>query len=391
MSGGRMRAVVVDLLCDSPFYDAALVASLRQNGVEAELASPRFYLERDYLDPFPRSSWIVDLTVHLSHPRAVRLGTRAVELPVNLVRLCHAVKAGEYHVVHVEWIPLEHRQTAFMGLLRAACDRAGVPLVLTVHNVLPHDSPTASRAVIRRNLDLADLVIAHTDHVARQLQDLLAIQAPITIVPHGVMFADTELPGKERAMTEQGLEGDPVVLFAGLVRPYKGVDLLAEAWPAVRSAFPDAALVVAGSALGDEARSQLRSLAELPGVRVTNGYVPMAEMLNYYAASDLVVFPYRSISQSGALMTAVGLGRPCVVTPIPGFVEQTTTLSSVAFAEAVSGPAIAQTTISALQDRVGRLAAAAEDRLRVAESPLGWPSVGRETTLVYERAIAGLR
>ncbi len=386
-----MRAVIVDLLCNSPFYDAALVAALRQNGVEAELASPQFHLERDYLDPYPRSPWLVDLAVHLNRPRAVRLGARAVEISANIARLCHAIRAGRYQVVHLEWIPLEDRQTFYMRLLRRACDRAGVPLVLTVHNVLPHDSPAASREVIRRNLDLAHLVIVHTDHVARQLKDLLAIQVPITVVPHGVMFTDTDLSSKENAMRDLQLRGDPVVLFAGSVRPYKGVDLLTEAWPSVRSAFPDAALVVAGSASGEEARAQLHSLARLPGVRVTDGYVPMTVMLNYYAASDLVVFPYRSIWQSGALMAAVGLGRPCVVTPIPGFVEQAATLRSVAFAEAVSSAAIARATISALQDRAGLLAVAAEDRRRVVESPLGWSSVGRVTTLAYERAIAGPR
>ena len=48
-----MRALIVDLLCNSPFYDAALVNSLRQAEVDVELASPRFYLEPDYLDPYP--------------------------------------------------------------------------------------------------------------------------------------------------------------------------------------------------------------------------------------------------------------------------------------------------------------------------------------------------
>ena len=379
-----MRAVIVDLLCNAPFYDGALVRALRQNGVEAELASPLFYLESDYLEPFPRCRWVVDLTVHLSHPRAARLGTRAIEFPINLLRLIRAIRGSKYDVVHLQWIPLEDRETRFMRLLRSACARAGVPLVYTAHNVVPHDSPNANRDVIRRNLNLADLVIAHTDHVAQKLRDLLGVQTPVAIIPHGALFTDLELPPRERALAELRLGGGPMVLFAGSVKPYKGLDLLADAWPAIRAVFPDAVLIVAGQAASDEARDQLRRVSEMHGVLVTDGYVPMKTMLNFHAVSDVVVFPYRSISQSGALMTAVGLGRPSVVTPIPGFVEQAAAAGSIVISDGLSSAAIARTTIAALQNREALLAAAAEDRRRIARSPVGWLAVGRETARQYE-------
>jgi glycosyltransferase involved in cell wall biosynthesis len=386
-----MRAAIIDLLCNSPFYDAPLVRALRQNGVEAELASPRFYLEPDYLDACPRPRWIIDLTVRFSRPRAIRLASRTVEISLNLLRLLHAIRKGEYQVVHVEWIPLEARQTVIMRMLRAACDHAGIPLVLTIHNVLPHDTPAAKREVIRRNLDLADLLVVHTNHVVRELESLLGVKKPMAIVPHGVMFADAELLEKAEAKSALGLEGDPLVLFAGVVRPYKGADLLAEAWPTIREVFPGALLLVVGHALGDEARSQLSELEKLPGVRVTGSYVSVKTMVRYHAACDLVVFPYKSIWQSGALMSAVGLGRPSVVTPIPGFVDQAAGLGSVVFADAATGPAIAKATIAALEAKPVHLAAAAEDRRRVATSTLGWPSVGKATARAYERAIAGPR
>jgi glycosyltransferase involved in cell wall biosynthesis len=235
------------------------------------------------------------------------------------------------------------------------------------------------------------VLVVHTDHVVRELESLLGVKKATAIVPHGVMFADSELPQKSEAKAALDLEGDPLVLFAGVVRPYKGADLLAEAWPTVRAAFPEALLLVVGHALGDEARSQLSRLERLPGVRATGSYVPVKTMVYYHAACDLVVFPYKSIWQSGALMSAVGLGRPSVVTPIPGFMDQAAGLRSVVFADAVTGPAIAQATIAALEARSVHLAAAAEDRRRVATSNLGWPRVGQATARVYEEAIAGLR
>ena len=291
----------------------------------------------------------------------------------------------------MEWIPLGDRQTIFMRRLRSTCDRAKVALVLTAHNVLPHDTQVDTREVIRRNLDLAHLVIAHTEHVAHDLRDVLAARSQVAVVPHGPLFADLELPPRQQAEAELGLGVHPVILFAGIVRPYKGIDLLTEAWPVVRDAFPEAVLVIAGRALGAEACEQLRKLEALPGVRVADGYVPMKAVLNYHAVSDVVVFPYRSISQSGALMSAVGLGRPAVVTPIAGFIEQAAGLDSVVLADEVSGPAIARATIAALEDRVALLAKAADDRCRAMMSPTGWPAAGRETARQYHNAVAGIR
>ncbi len=385
-----MKVVIVDLLCNSPFYNGALVGALRHAGVEAELASPKFYLEPDYLDPYPRSPWIKDLTVHFGRPRPVRLTIRAAEFSLNLLCLLRAIRAGKYDVVHLEWIPWEDRQTKFMRMLRSACNQAKVPLILTAHNVVPHDTQTVNREAIRHNLDFADLVLAHTEHVARELREDLRVQAEIAVLPLGALFADLELPAREQAVAELELSASPVVLFAGIVRPYKGIDLLTEAWPTIRTAFPEAALIIAGRALGDEAQRQLTCVAALPGVVTVDGYVPMKAMLMYHSVSDLVVFPYRSISQSGALMSAVGLGRPVVVTPISGFLEQAEGLDCISIADETSGPAIAKATISALRNRDTLLAAAERDRQRVILSPVGWPAVGRETARYYEEAVASL-
>ena len=162
----EMHVVVVDLLCNSPLYCGPLVKALCDLGVEAELASPEFYLEPGFMPRDQRSRWVVDVAIHASHPRTVRLTTRVFELSCNFRRLTRAIKSGDYDVVHVQWIPLQERQTTFMSLLRSACDQAGALLAFTAHNVKPHDYPTANRFVIRKNVDMADLVIAHTQSVA---------------------------------------------------------------------------------------------------------------------------------------------------------------------------------------------------------------------------------
>lgn len=380
-----MRVVLVDLLCNSPFYCAALTKALSQIGVDAALASPRFYLEPAYLDDCPRPSWIRDLVVHASRPRPLRLAVRTVEGSLNFLQLLARILAGRYDVVHVQWVPIEGGATPFMRILRAACDRTGTRLAFTAHNAVPHDREDIDLTVLKRNLDRAHQIVAHTEHVARELIEDIGTVTPVSVIPHGPLFVDRRLPPRDEASARLGRPSSPIVLFQGLIRPYKGLDLLLEAWPTVRERFPAATLFVVGKIVDDPAASDLRRRAAAERIEVVDRYVSVDEMLDYYAVADMVVFPYRRISQSGAFMTAAGLGRPTVVTPIEGFREQVEGLRSAVVADAVTGEAIAAALSSSLSRRDELAAAADEDRAAIARSPLGWTAVAQATTRVYER------
>lgn len=386
-----MRAVVVDLLCNTPYYCGPLAAALRDAGVTAELASPRFYLDPPYLDGYPRAGWIVDMAVRVAGRRPVRLLARSIEVGINAASLLARVAAGRYDVVHVQWNPFDEHATLPMRILRNRCDATGTLLVQTAHNAVPHDRPAADRGTIRRNLDLSHLVIAQTEHVAAELRDDLGVASPIEVISHPPLFTDRELPERAGAAERVGLRRAPTVLFSGLLRPYKGLDLLADAWPLVLAEQPDARLVVAGRRADSAVAGELARLRALPGVVVREAYLSMADLLDYYAAADVVAVPYRHISQSGALMTATGLGRPVVVTPLPGLLEQTVGLESAVVAEGVDGPSVAAALVDALGRADGLLAAARRDRAALVGSPRGWTGVAEATRAAWEAAIARRR
>jgi glycosyltransferase involved in cell wall biosynthesis len=380
-----MRILVVDLLCNSPYYCAPLVRALNASGATAELASPEFHLEPSALDGVPRPSWLVDLVVHARRPRPLRLAVRSLELVVNLGQALRRIAGGRYDVVHVQWVPFEERSTAVMRLLRRAARRGGARVVLTVHNAVPHDRPGADLDRIRRNLDLADLLVAQTGSVADNLARA-GTRTPVVVIPHGPLFADRSLPTRAEAAGRVDLPAaGPIVLFLGLLRPYKGLDLLADAWPRVRAELPDARLVVVGRLADAGARADVDRLAALPGVDVRERYVSVPEMVDYHAASDVVVFPYQRISQSGAFMTAVGLGRPTVVTPIDGLREQAASVESAIVAAGATGPALAEAIVAALRrgDEADRQAE--HDREAIATSDTGWAGIAAATLAAYER------
>ena len=378
------RAVVVDLLCNSPYYCGPLVAALCADGVLAELASPAFYLEPDFLTAYPVAPWIANLTVRVARPRPLRLASRTVEVAINGLRLLWRINRRRYDVVHVQWMPLDHRQTVGMRLLRAVCGRAGARLVFTAHNVLPHDDGDAHSDIVRRNLNCADLVVAQTDSVARELRTTIRTRSPIVEIPHGPLFADRPLPAPADAAARLGWPPDPTVLFLGLLRPYKGLDLLAEAWPQVLGAHPEARLLVVGKVLDAAVRPELDRLRALPRVQIVDRYVSVAQMLDSYAVARVVVFPYRRISQSGALMTAAGVGRPSIITPLDGLVEQARRLTSAVVATDVTGPALARALIDGLERAPDLLLAAADDRAALAASDGGWAAIAAATRRAYE-------
>ncbi len=110
---------------------------------------------------------------------------------------------------------------------------------------------------------------------------------------------------------------EPVVLFFGLVRPYKGVDTLLQAWRGITGAE----LWVVGRPMID--MGPLRAAAT-GSVRFVDRYVPEHEVQAYFRRADVIVLPYERterFDQSGVLATALAFGKPVVLTDIGGFPE----------------------------------------------------------------------
>jgi glycosyltransferase involved in cell wall biosynthesis len=198
-----------------------------------------------------------------------------------------------------------------------------------------------------------------------------------------VLDALAAQPSGAAPPAELGSRGEgPVVLFFGLLRPYKGVDVLLEAWRrAVRPA--GAQLWVAGMPRMDV--TALRAAAG-PDVRLALRFVSGAELAGAFRAADLVVLPYREIDQSGVVFTALAFGCPLLLTAVGGFPE----VAATAAAELVpqgdpDALAAALTTLLADPTRLDAMAAAAR---AAAAGPYSWDEAARLTLALYEELLA---
>jgi glycosyltransferase involved in cell wall biosynthesis len=216
-----------------------------------------------------------------------------------------------------------------------------------------------------------DAVIVHSEHGHARLVDELGVEeARVHVIPHGAL---THLA--EGAETAPRFQTElPVVLFFGLLRPYKGIEQLLQAWAGIEAAE----LWIVGKPRMDI--SALTAAAPA-NVRFDARFVSDAELRGYFRRADLVVLPYREADQSGVLFTAMAFAKPLLVSDVGGFGE----VAAAGAARAVPAgdpAALHGALVELLADRAQRDALAERGR-SVARQRYAWQDIAARTLAVY--------
>jgi glycosyltransferase involved in cell wall biosynthesis len=273
-----------------------------------------------------------------------------------------------------------------------------VRVVATVHNARPHGGEPLRWPGGGALPGPADAWVVHSEATAKELlADRPELGSRVRLVRPGIESGARESdvgPGEAgarlAARRRLSLDADaPLALFAGLIRPYKGLDLLLEAFARVR--VPEARLVVAGlprpSFRGHARRIDRLGLRE----RVTTDlrYLPQTVMDDYLTAADLVVLPYRDASQSAVLGAALDRDRAVVASAAGGLPEMLDGTGEEML--------VPVGDVAALAEAIGRLlgerATASEHGRRAgraARERFSWPQAAAATAELYrELAPAG--
>ncbi len=234
---------------------------------------------------------------------------------------------GRPNIVHVHWLPVfGWRQWRFLRcavfVLRLVLLRLwGVPLIWTIHNLVPHESrhPRLDWLLGRIVANLASGLIVHGRSARQQAINTWGLQDPgcVVVIPHGNYMDDyPNNVGRTAARKKLALDESKVVfVLLGAIRPYKSVLELVQAFRQIGT--DHAALIIAGQPLnGEFAREIETASAQLENVRFQPGFVPRDEIQVYMNAADVVVLPYRHILSSGAALLAMSFGRPCIAPAI---------------------------------------------------------------------------
>ena len=266
------------------------------------------------------------------------------------------------------------------------------PVAATAHVVTPHERIVFQDIVYRWIHRLSDLIIAHSNHDRKRLLEEFAIDAErVVVIPHGEYgFFERDGEDFERDSARESLglgPDDEVALFFGYIREYKGLDVLLDAWSAVAAARPGARLVVAGDPvqLQPSRRKELVNRAESLGAVYRFDYIPFSEVARYFRAADVLVMPYRHISQSGVLFLGLSLGVPVVASRVGGLPEVLRDGESVLFVPPNEPATLAGALVQALGDEQLR-ERLAEGGRSVARDH-SWPSIATRTESAFAEAL----
>ena len=317
-------------------------------------------------------------------------------------------KGKSCDVIHLHWIEALYKparrpiwsgllgklmQNRLMTPLRGAIRLANVSatlllaklqgkiIVYTIHNVRPHHKKEWPLVILNRLAHrivffVSENVHAHS-HYARNIVKKVYRNAKVTVVPHGNYITHYVNQISRRGARQQlGVPEDAFVyLFLGMIRPYKGVPELIDAFRKLD--LPAGQLLIVGRASSASYEKEISDLSlGNPAIQLIPEFVPDESIQIYMNACDICVLPYRDTTTSGAAMLSLSFGRPIIAPAIASFPELITPETGILY-----DPARPDALKSALQHAAQR--SWPESRILAYVHQFDWDTLGPRLAGLY--------
>ncbi len=241
--------------------------------------------------------------------------------PLNWLRVGRMISREKPDLVIIKyWLPF--MGPCFGTILRQIKRNGATRIVCILDNVIPHERRPGDVPFTRYFLKPVDAFIAMSREVLRELQTFTS--KPAAYTPHPVYDNFGEPVSKEDARRYLNLPADKKhILFFGFIRKYKGLDILLEAMHDPRIRAAGIHLVVAGEYYGDQSYYEdiIKQYQLHDRVHLFTDFIPNDAVRYYFSATDLVVLPYRTATQSGITQVAYHFEKPMVVSDVGGLAE----------------------------------------------------------------------
>lgn len=380
----EMRVALVDPSLFTLPYDGALAAGLKAAGHDVVLFGRRPGRDDNAVDGTklePSFYRVATAPAVTALPKPIRLGVKGFDHIVSMAAFGRRIARWQPDVIHFQWLALPLLDRYFLPRLRRVA-----PLVLTVHDSDPFNGDPAAfvqRLGVKATLACFDRIIVHTEQGRARVAQQGVDQARMTIMPHGLLGAPDA-----KAEARNTMQGKVTFLLFGKLKPYKGADLLIEAFGRLSEGLRRKTCVrIVGKPYMDIA--PLEVLAKRLGIGAEVGIEPRFvgdnEIASLFGPGVVATFPYREIEASGVLSLAIAYGRPILATRLGGFAEQ--------IEDNVHGALVHPEDPAALSAAMARFVAdpaftadCARNVRRLAARIPGWDAIARQTAAVYEAA-----
>lgn len=215
----------------------------------------------------------------------------------------------------VLYYPMVHPWTPMINKLLPQ-----LPKVVTLHDPVPHrgERNMLLQVLQRISMRQATRLILLSRTFVEVLQRQGIPETKMDTIPHGEFSYYVR---GHRTWRYSALQDWATLLFFGQILPYKGLQVLLEAFPSIQRRIPQTRLLIVGSGNIEPYREQLSRLRD---VTVVNGWVPDNQVGDFFSKASIVVVPYVDATQSGVIPIAYSFGLPVVATNVGGLPEQVT-------------------------------------------------------------------
>jgi glycosyltransferase involved in cell wall biosynthesis len=206
----------------------------------------------------------------------------------------------------------------------------GVRTVKTAHNILPHEKKRIDYILHKIVYKYSSAIIVHSELLKTKLLTMFdrIDPAKIKVVPHGdfnfYRFESTE--NRETIRSSFGFgKDDKVLLFFGIIREYKGLDILLDAFGIARNSDSRLKLLIAGDPFTEKLKNfyieRIKALNNNRSIISHLEFIPAEKVSDYFTSADIVILPYKHIDHSGIIHLAYSFGKPVIATRVGDFTE----------------------------------------------------------------------
>lgn len=274
----------------------------------------------------------------------------------------------DIQLIHFQWL----RLYSFDYIVLLILKKMKKKVIITAHNVLPHDSGKKYYNIHKKIYECMDGIIVHEIAAYKEIMENFKIDKDkIVIIPHGIKM-EKRLNNKERKKI--------VFTSLGIIKKYKGIDTILEAWQDQELLNnEEVELIIAG-------RGKIEVKNNYENIKIINKYLTDNEIINIIEKTDVFLLPYKQISQSGVLMKALSYYKPVIVSNVGGLVEPLKIAKVGWVLEKNNSKCLNKKIKEILRDKneLNQIANNEENWEKIKEY-YDWKKIGKETSNFYKK------
>jgi len=218
------------------------------------------------------------------------------------------------------WLPFF--APAFSGVAKKIRKYSDATIMAICDNIIPHEERLLDTRLTKRFFGFIDSFIVLSKKVENELLSFVP-EAKYKYSPHPIYSIFNNTLSKEQAKAELKLATKKVLLFFGLIREYKGLDILINAMEKIKTELEDYTLLIVGECYENENKytELIKKAGITDNVKCHYSFIPDNEVGKYFSAADVVVLPYKTASQSGIVQIAYHFDTPVIVSNVGGLPE----------------------------------------------------------------------